>query len=126
MWDVDTRVHIYTAKALVRGRVASPTLGHLYSPGKDPDCHFIGGRVDPRTIISRKVNIKRDIEKFSKIEIAISLKHKIRFNLLNLRPIKILYRTKLVEKSILKNLPKEWKKISTAPTPGIKPGPSSP
>ena len=28
--DVDARVYIYTAKALGRGRVASPMLGHLY------------------------------------------------------------------------------------------------
>ena len=31
---VDVRVHIYTATALERGRVASPTLGHLYSWGE--------------------------------------------------------------------------------------------
>ena len=31
--DVDARVHIYTATAPGRGRVASPTLGHLYSRG---------------------------------------------------------------------------------------------
>ena len=30
MGDVDARVHIFTATALGRGRVASPTLGHLY------------------------------------------------------------------------------------------------
>ena len=30
MWDVDARVHIYTATALGRGRVAIPTLDHLY------------------------------------------------------------------------------------------------
>ena len=35
MGDVDARVHIYTAMALGRGRVASPTLGHLY-----PQCSF--------------------------------------------------------------------------------------
>ena len=28
--DVDASVHIFTATALGRGRVASPTLGHLY------------------------------------------------------------------------------------------------
>ena len=40
--DVDARVHIFTAKALGRGRVASPRLGHLY-PGEIPGTHFIGG-----------------------------------------------------------------------------------
>ena len=34
MGDMDTRVHIYTATALGRGRVASPMLGHLY-PGEN-------------------------------------------------------------------------------------------
>ena len=34
MGDVDARVHIFTATALGRGRVASPTLGRLYPPGK--------------------------------------------------------------------------------------------
>ena len=34
MGDVDARVHIYTATALGRGRVANPMLGHLYSQGK--------------------------------------------------------------------------------------------
>ena len=33
--DVDARVHIYTAIALGRDRVASPTLGRLY-PRKTP------------------------------------------------------------------------------------------
>ena len=32
--DVDARVHIFTATALGRGRVASPTLGLLYPRGK--------------------------------------------------------------------------------------------
>ena len=32
MGDVDVSVHIFTATALGRGRVASPTLGRLY-PG---------------------------------------------------------------------------------------------
>ena len=31
MRDVDARVHIYTATALGRGRVARPTLGNLYA-----------------------------------------------------------------------------------------------
>ena len=34
--DVDARVHIYTVTALVRGWVASPSLGSLYPPGNDP------------------------------------------------------------------------------------------
>ena len=34
MGDVDARVHVYTATALGRDRVASPTLGHLYPNGK--------------------------------------------------------------------------------------------
>ena len=34
MRDVDARVHIYTATALRRGRVASPKLGCLYPRGK--------------------------------------------------------------------------------------------
>ena len=33
MRDVDARVHIYTAMALRRGRVASPTRGGLYPQG---------------------------------------------------------------------------------------------
>ena len=32
----DARVHIYTATALGRGRVASPMLGHLYPQGNSP------------------------------------------------------------------------------------------
>ena len=40
--DVDARVHIFTAMALGRGRVASPMLGRLY-PGKAPGTHFVGG-----------------------------------------------------------------------------------
>ena len=36
-WDVDARVHIYAVRALVRDRVVSPTLGHLYyTSGKAP------------------------------------------------------------------------------------------
>ena len=35
--DVDARVHIFTATALGRGRVASPTPGRLY-----PGTHFMG------------------------------------------------------------------------------------
>ena len=34
--DVDARVHIYTATAQGRGRVASPTFGRLYPRGKPP------------------------------------------------------------------------------------------
>ena len=34
MGDVDARVHIHTAMALGRGRVANPTLGCLYLWGK--------------------------------------------------------------------------------------------
>ena len=34
--DVDARVHIFTAKALGRSRVASPTLGRLYPRGNSP------------------------------------------------------------------------------------------
>ena len=41
--DVDARVHIYTATALERGWVASPTLGRIYPRGKAPGTHFIGG-----------------------------------------------------------------------------------
>ena len=36
--DMDAKAHIYTARALGRGRVASPMLGRLY-----PRTHFIGG-----------------------------------------------------------------------------------
>ena len=35
MGDRDARVHIFAATALVRGRMAIPTLGYLY-PGKIP------------------------------------------------------------------------------------------
>ena len=34
--DVDARVHIFAARALLRRRVASLMLGHLYPPGKVP------------------------------------------------------------------------------------------
>ena len=40
--DVDAKVHIYTAIALERDRVAIPTLGRFY-PGKAPGTHFIRG-----------------------------------------------------------------------------------
>ena len=43
--DVDARVHIFTATALGRGRVASPTLGPLY-PRESSGTHFIGGPQD--------------------------------------------------------------------------------
>ena len=36
---MDARVHIFTASALERGRVASPTLGRLY-PGESPPPRF--------------------------------------------------------------------------------------
>ena len=48
MGDVDARVHIFTATALGRDRVASPTLDRRY-PGKAPATHFIGDWVGPRT-----------------------------------------------------------------------------
>ena len=41
--DVDAMVHIHTAMALERGRVASSALSHLYPRGKAPGTHFIGG-----------------------------------------------------------------------------------
>ena len=34
--DVDARIHIYTATALGRGKVTSPTLGRLYPRGEHP------------------------------------------------------------------------------------------
>ena len=34
--DVDARIHIYTSRALGRGRVASPTLDRLYPRGEPP------------------------------------------------------------------------------------------
>ena len=34
--DVDARVHIFRAMALGRGRMASPTLGHIYPRGSPP------------------------------------------------------------------------------------------
>ena len=37
--DVDARVHIFTATALGRGRVTSPTLGRLY-PEESPRYSF--------------------------------------------------------------------------------------
>ena len=40
---------VHTATALGSGRVASPTLGRLYT-GKSPGTHFMGGLMDPRTI----------------------------------------------------------------------------
>ena len=36
MGDVDAKVHIFAATALGRGRMASPTLGRVYSRGKPP------------------------------------------------------------------------------------------
>ena len=50
---MDARVHVYTATALGRGRVASPTLGRLY-PGGSPGTHFIGGLVDLKTNLDMK------------------------------------------------------------------------
>ena len=47
------RVNIYTATALERGRVVSPTLDLLY-PGKAPGTHFIEGWVEPRTSLDSK------------------------------------------------------------------------
>ena len=47
--DVNARVHIFTATALGRGRVTSPTLGRLYSWG-----NLIGGWVDLRTSLDTK------------------------------------------------------------------------
>ena len=35
MGDVDARVHKFAAKALIRDRMASPTLIHIY-PGEAP------------------------------------------------------------------------------------------
>ena len=52
--DVDARIHIYTAMALGRGRVASPTRGHPYPRGKTPVLNFIGGLVDLRTSLDTK------------------------------------------------------------------------
>ena len=39
MGDVNARVHIFTATALGRGRMASPALGRLY-PGEIPRYSF--------------------------------------------------------------------------------------
>ena len=39
--DVNVRAHIYTATALGRDRVSSPTLGH-FTPGEVSGTHFIG------------------------------------------------------------------------------------
>ena len=52
--DVSSRFYTYTATALGRGRVASPTLGSLYHPGKAPGTHFVGGWVDSRTSLDTK------------------------------------------------------------------------
>ena len=41
--------------ALGRGRVPSPTVARLYSQGKDPGTHFIGGWVNPKTSLDTKV-----------------------------------------------------------------------
>ena len=41
--DEDARLHIYTATALGRTRVASPTLGPPLPPGKAPGTHFMEG-----------------------------------------------------------------------------------
>ena len=41
--DMDAKVHIYTAMAVGRGRVASPTFGRLYPQGKLHSTQFIGG-----------------------------------------------------------------------------------
>ena len=46
--DMDTRVHIYTATALGRGRMASPMLGRLYSRGK------------PRYSLHRMLSVPQD------------------------------------------------------------------
>ena len=52
--DVDARVHIYTATALGRGRVASSTLGRFYPGESPPGTHFTGGSVDPSTSLDTK------------------------------------------------------------------------
>ena len=57
--NLAARVHIFTAMALGRGRVASPMLSHLY-PGKAPGTHFIGGWVDPRTSLDTK-GVKKNL-----------------------------------------------------------------
>ena len=44
---MDATVHIFTATALERGRVASPTLGRLY-PGKSPRCSFYRSLSEPQ------------------------------------------------------------------------------
>ena len=50
--DVVTRVYIYTATALGRGRVASPTLSRFYPRGK-PRYSFLWGWVNPRTGVKK-------------------------------------------------------------------------
>ena len=52
--DVDARVHIYTATALGRGRVASPTLGHLYPRGESLLLIFKEGEWTPGPVWTRR------------------------------------------------------------------------
>ena len=51
--DVDARVHIFKVTTQVRGRVASPMLGHLYPCGNS-GTQFTRGWVDPRTCLDMK------------------------------------------------------------------------
>ena len=53
MMDVDARVNIYTAMALGRGRVASPTLA-AFTPGKSPRYSFYSWLSGPRASLDTK------------------------------------------------------------------------
>ena len=51
--DVDARIHIFTATALGRGRVANPTLGRLY-PRESPWYSFYRRLSGPQDMKKRR------------------------------------------------------------------------
>ena len=65
---MDARVHIYTATALGRGRVVSPTLSRIYSQGKSLVLIFIGTPEPVWTLRSEK-NISEEHHKEKATEV---------------------------------------------------------
>ena len=63
MVDVEARVHIYTATALVRDRVASPTYGRLYA-GESLRYWFYR-RLNEHQDQSRHEGVKKNLHTFN-------------------------------------------------------------
>ena len=51
--DVNAKVHIYTATALGRGRVADPKLGRLY-PGESHSLILLEAEWTPEPVLTRR------------------------------------------------------------------------